>query len=103
MYRPPHAPVIVLPDGTEAPSSEAPAEPRGPLGPCEPFDPRGPIAPRSPFSRRRVDARIFVKVTAPLRSCLVPTLLCGRVVAAYAPPPSAMNSASVAMTFAYDR
>jgi hypothetical protein len=42
----------------------------------------------------------FSPVTAPFLSCLVPTLLAGKVSAAYDDPPSATNSASVAIVFA---
>ncbi len=45
------------------------------------------------------DASFFF-VTALSLSCLVPTLFFGSVNAAYAPPPSAMNIAIVAITFA---
>src|SRR5439155_7749 len=46
--------------------------------------------------------RTLAAVTARDLSCLVPTLCFGRVTA-YAPPPRAMKTASVAMTFAYVR
>ena len=42
----------------------------------------------------------FFFVTALSLSCFVPTLFGGSVNAAYAPPPSAMNTAIVAITFA---
>jgi hypothetical protein len=45
-------------------------------------------------------SRSFVDVTDPARICGVPTLLRGRLTAAYEAPPSVMNIASVDRTFA---
>src|SRR5436309_14383734 len=42
----------------------------------------------------------FELITAPFFSCLLPTLFFGSETAAYAPPPSAAASASVATTLA---
>lgn len=53
-----------------------------------------------PRKSATVLADTFDGVTACALSCFEPTLFAGSRVAAYAPPPSAMNKASVAVTFA---
>jgi hypothetical protein len=50
--------------------------------------------------RVRVRFFTFFPVTAFFFSCFVPTLFAGRWTAAYAPPPSATNTAIEAITFA---
>src|SRR5450631_2372358 len=82
MYRPPQAPAIVLPEGTELANTDVPGSP---------FGPRGPV---SPLSACCAEWLIFFSVTAPFLICEVPTLLAGSWSAAYAPPLSARNRAS---------
>jgi hypothetical protein len=56
--------------------------------------------PRATFDPFTALFLIFARTTALFLSCVGPTLLAGNAVAAYAPPLSATNSASVEVTFA---
>ena len=62
------------------------------------------VTPRSLISLDRTAPFLISDApTAPERSSFAPTLLRSRVLTAYEVPPSAMNTAIVAMTFAYER
>lgn len=56
--------------------------------------------PGATFDESMARAAIFALVTAPFLICFVPTLLAGKVIAAYEVADSAMNSAKNAVTFA---
>ena len=93
-----------------APGPAGPAGPRAPAGPAGPTRAsrartpgeslRAATASGASFAVCTLRGASLGRVTAPLRSCRLPTLCAGSVAAAYAPPPSTRKTASVAMTFA---
>ncbi len=105
-----NTPTIVFPEGNvggNGPSGPVlPVLPVLPVGPCGPWDPWAPwapvepVAPFFPLNNATVLGATLLGVTDPFLSCFAPTLLAGRLLAAYAPPPRAMKTATVAMTFA---
>jgi hypothetical protein len=106
----PKTPRIVWPDAIELSAESEPTAPLSPFGPVAPVTPVGPVGPRSVARslvakswRCNEPSLTLPEVTAFLRSCVGPTEFFGSLVAAYAPPPRAMNRASVATTLAYLR
>ena len=99
------------PSAVTAAASVATAGPGGPCGPVAPVwprsDRRAPVemslsaTERSRMSRERTaPVRSSDAPTAPVRICLEPTLFLGSWVTAYEVPPSAMKTATVAITLA---
>ena len=89
------------------PAAGGPRAPAGPAGPTRARRARTPgeslraaTASGASFAVCTLRGASLGRVTAPLRSCCLPTLCAGSVAAAYAPPPSTRKTASVAMTFA---
>src|SRR3954452_11511699 len=79
--------------------------PWAPCSPCVPGSPRGPAGswPALKSPARREWFFTFEELTALRLIWVGPTLFRGSFRAAYAPPPSATNTATVAMTLAYVR
>ncbi len=94
--------------GSERRRPPGPGGPCGPVGPVWPrSDRRAPVemslsaTERSRMSlERTAPVRSSDAPTAPVRICLEPTLFRGSCVTAYEVPPSAMNTATVAITLA---
>src|SRR3954451_14074371 len=73
-----------------------------PRCPCGPRGPRGPLGSELPLKSPGLIEWFLMSAepTAPSLICFEPTLFAGSLIAAYDAPPSARNSASVAITLA---